>query len=117
MIMRQEKTLKPVANFIVQDNPLCELIPMKTNDKSFVWSCSDYSDEEAKIEKLALRLQTLDNAALFRDAFNAAKLFNKLLREGAPDEALVFAATVEDKEEVVEDDADKNVGAEEAAGD
>jgi hypothetical protein len=64
-IMRQEKTLKPVANFIgkgtlinrfiVQDSPLCELIPMKNNDKAYIWSCNDCSEEEPKLEKLAAR--------------------------------------------------------------
>ena len=55
-VMRQEKTLKPCANFIVQESPLCDLMPMSNNDKAFVWSAQDFSDEEQQLEKLALRL-------------------------------------------------------------
>jgi hypothetical protein len=53
--MRQEKTLKPVANFILQESPLCELVPMKGNDKAYTWACNDFSEEEGKLEKLAAR--------------------------------------------------------------
>ena len=70
-IMRQEKTLKPVANFIsnlltqlkmlVQDSPFCDLIPMKNNDKAFVFSCNDFSEEEPKLETLAVRLQNAES--------------------------------------------------------
>ena len=71
VIMRQDKTLKPVANFlsttynyliyIVTESPLCELTPMKNNDKAYVWSCNDFSDEEPKLEMLAGRFQTSDS--------------------------------------------------------
>ena len=39
MVMRQEKTLKPVANFILQEDPLCTLTAMANNEKAWVWSC------------------------------------------------------------------------------
>ena len=55
-VMRQEKTLKPCANFVVQESPLCDLAPMASNDKAFVWSAYDNSDGEAALEKLACRL-------------------------------------------------------------
>ena len=55
-IMRQEKTLKPVCNFLstfsllntfsVQEAPLCDLIPMKNNDKSFLWTANDFSEDD-----------------------------------------------------------------------
>ncbi len=55
-IMRQEKTLKVVANFagkyafttyffIVSDTPMmCELTPLTTSDRAFLWICTDYSE-------------------------------------------------------------------------
>ena len=50
MVMRQEKTLKPVANFIIQDEPLCVLKPMPNgNDKAYSWSCADASDGDASV--------------------------------------------------------------------
>ena len=45
-VMRQEKTLKPIANFLIAEDPLCKLLPMNNNDKAFLWSCYDCSDEE-----------------------------------------------------------------------
>ena len=109
-VMRQEKTLKPVANFILQESPLCELVPMKGNDKAFVWSCNDFSEEEARLEKLAARFQTGENTALFKSAFEAAVKFNNLVREEKLDQ-LVYAPAIEDHEEVVVDDPDKNTTA------
>ena len=95
-LMRQEKTKKPVANFmrkysgilvwlktcvlkwiwqntnlklifIVADKPLCELAPMANNDKAFVWSAMDLSDGEEALEKLAARFQTVDAANTFKE--------------------------------------------------
>ena len=34
---------------------------MKNNDKAYIWSCNDFSEEESKLEKLALRLQTVES--------------------------------------------------------
>jgi Ran-binding protein 1 len=122
-VMRQEKTLKPVANFILQESPLCELVPMKNNDKAFLWSCNDFSDGEATLEKLCARFQNVENTNLFKEAFEAARKFNDDVRAGKADSELVFAPAIEDQEEVVADDPDKNKtadaegGAEEGEGD
>ena len=93
---------------------------MKNNDKAYIWSCSDFSDEEAKIEMLAARFQTVESnlpqihahyidAKLFKDAIDAAKKFNQLVKEEKFDD-LVYAAVVEDLEEQADpdDDPDKN---------
>ncbi len=115
-IMRQEKTLKPVANFILQESPLCDLVPMKNTDKAYLWSCNDFSEEEARLEKLAARFQNVENTAAFKAAFEAAKLFNDQVRQGKPDSELVFAPAIEDFEEKVEDDPDKNTTADADGG-
>ena len=83
---------------------------MKGNDKAFVWSCNDFSEEEARLEKLAVRLQNAENTALFKEAFEAARKLNNLVREEKLDQ-LVYAVAIEDHEEVVQDDSDKNVTA------
>jgi hypothetical protein len=114
--MRQEKTLKPVANFILQEAPLCELVPMKGNDKAYTWACNDFSEEEAKLEKLAARFQNAENTALFKAAWEKAVKFNNLVREGKLEE-LVYEPAIEDKEEVVQDDPEKNKTADEDGGD
>eukprot|EP00347_Sterkiella_histriomuscorum_P019480 403341472 len=107
-VMRQEKTLKPVANFILQESPLCELMPMKNSDKAFIWSCNDCS-EEVKLELLAIKLQTVENALKFKEAFEAAQKYNVLLKEGKLEE-LVHAPAIEDVEEKPDpaDDPDQN---------
>ncbi|MFN9908981.1 MAG: hypothetical protein ACK56F_23135, partial [bacterium] len=97
----------PVANFILQESPLCDLVPMKNNDKAYIWSCNDCSGEEPTLEKLAVRLQNAENTALFKAAFEAARDFNTLVREENFDK-LVYAPAIEDVEEVVVDDPDKN---------
>ena len=90
---------------------------MKNNDKAYTWSCNDCS-EEAQLEKLALRLQTGENAAKFKEAFEAAQKFNHLFKDGKTEE-LVYAPAIEDIEEQADpaDDPDKNKTAdEEGAG-
>ena len=41
--MRQEKTKKIVANFIISDQ--LELKPMAGSEKSWTWYCLDYSED------------------------------------------------------------------------
>jgi hypothetical protein len=56
--MRQEKTLKPVANFIITESPSCDLSNMANNEKAFMWVCQDFSDgdkAEGVLDKLAAR--------------------------------------------------------------
>ena len=114
LVMRQEKTLKPIANFNLAEEPLCVLLPMNNNDKAFLWSCYDCSDEEPAIEKLALRLKDADLAQAYKTQFEAAKLYNKLSAEGKNDE-LVNAPVVEDIDEVEPDSMDNVNAGEEAA--
>ena len=85
---------------------------MKNNDKAYIWSCTECSEEEPKLEKLAARFQTSDNTALFKAAFEAAVKFNNLVRDEKT-EGLVYASAIEDQEEVVVDDPDKNKTADE----
>lgn len=82
---------------------------MKNNDKAFVWSCNDYSEDEAKVEKLAARFQNVENATNFKASFEAAKKFNQLVREEKLEE-LEYAPVVEDLEEKADpdDDPDQN---------
>ena len=47
-------------SIVVQESPLCDLVPMKNNDKAYTWKCSDFS-EEAKLELLAARLQNAES--------------------------------------------------------
>ena len=85
---------------------------MPNAEKAFVWFVSDFSEGEAQVEKFAARLRNAEDAASFKEKFEAAQLFNQKAKNG--DEDLVWAETVEDVDEVV-DDIDTNTTA--AGGD
>ena len=59
-VMRQEKTLKPVGNFLISEAPTCELKPMANSDKAYMWVCNDFSDGEAVLDKLAARFKNAE---------------------------------------------------------
>ena len=105
-VMRQEKTLKPVGNFLIQEKPSCDPKPMPGADgKAFMWVCNDFSDGEAALDKLAVRFRDKETAESFLSKFNAAQVFNQDAKEG---KEVIMADTVEDVEEVAEDDIDTN---------
>ena len=117
-LMRQEKTLKPVANFIGKTENLlnfyvvsdiCDLTAMANSDKSFCWSAQDFSEGSMDVSKLAARFQSVEATQQFKAAFNAAKLFNVTAKdENSKPEDLIWADTVEDLDEPVVDDIEIN---------
>ena len=96
-ILRQDKTLKIVANFIIQDKPLCELKPHQGSDKMFYFIANDYSEEAPMIEKFAIKLGNAEKAKLFKQNFEDAQIFNKLAKEGKESE-LKYAPIFKDEE-------------------
>jgi Ran-binding protein 1 len=66
-IMRQEKTLKVVANFFISDTPMyCELTPLVTNDRAYTFLCTDHSDTSAgQQERFTIKLLTVDGKSKF----------------------------------------------------
>ena len=67
-VMRQEKTLKPVGNFMVQEKPSCDLKEKPGMDgKAWMWVCNDCSDgTDPVLTKLALRLKNKESADSFK---------------------------------------------------
>ena len=106
MILRQDKTLKIVANFIISPNPLCELKPHQGSEKMFFFVAYDCSDEEPAMEKYVIKLGNADNAKKFKEAFNDAKEFNIAAKEG---KELKYAPVLEEekKEEEKKDEEKK----------
>ena len=105
-VLRQDKTLKAVANFIVAPAPLCELKPHQGSEKMFFYVAYDFSDEEAAVEKFVIKLGNADNAKKFKEAFNDARQFNIDVKEGKKD--LKFAPVIkEEKEEEKEEKKDE----------
>lgn len=95
-ILRQDKTLKPVANFIVSEDPLCILKEHQGSDKMFFFSAYDCSDETPMVEKFVFKFGNAENAEKFRKSFNDAKEFNKVVKAGGEP---VYAPVINDKDE------------------
>ncbi|XP_020291956.1 ran-specific GTPase-activating protein-like [Pseudomyrmex gracilis] len=72
VVMRRDKTLKICANHFV--TPWMELKPNCGSDRAWVWSVlADYADEQLKPELLAIRFANVENATIWKEAFEKAK--------------------------------------------
>ena len=74
---------------------------MANAEKAYVWFVQDFAEGEAQVEKFACRLRTAEDAEQFKSKFEAAQLFNQTAKDDGAD--LVWADTVEDVDEVVDD--------------
>ena len=95
-ILRQDKTLKIVANFIISEKPLCELKPHQGSEKMFIFMAYDCS-EEPVMEKFVIKLGNAEKAKVFKKNFEDAQTFNKMVKEGK-DKELVWAPIFKDVE-------------------
>ena len=110
LLMRQEKTMKVIANHAV--DPRITLEPNVSSDRSWVWSAFDFAEGELKETVFALRFANTDVAAEFKDAFAAAQKEMAILLNGednpgadggaAADEAAEALAGLSTKEEAEE---------------
>ena len=97
-VLRQEVTHKIFANFFIIDyEALCTLSRLKTQDKSWVWTCIDSSDGAPNVEKLCVRFRTKENFEEFETQWNLAKEGNKKFDWG-------FGEKEDKKEEVKEEE-------------
>jgi Ran-binding protein 1 len=78
LLMRQEKTMKIVANHYVVGNAgsFYNLKPNAGSDKIWVWLAQDYAEGEMVVEQFALKFGTPEKARSFFDAFEDAKKSN-----------------------------------------
>jgi hypothetical protein len=76
--MRQEKTMKIVANHYVvgEADPFYTLKPNAGSDKIWVWMAQDFADNELLVEQFALKFGTPEKAKSFFEAFEDAKKRN-----------------------------------------
>jgi phosphatidylethanolamine-binding protein (PEBP) family uncharacterized protein len=63
--MRQEKTLKLIVNAVVE--PRIRMTKMTANDKTWVWTCYDYSDAVIVEEIFAFKCVSIEDAATFKE--------------------------------------------------
>ena len=91
---------------------------MAGSDKAWCWSAQDFSEDPIGVaDKLAARFNSVEACTQFKEAFNAAKLFNNTAKEEGSEEKLIWAPTVEDIEEALVDDIDTNKTADAEGGD
>ena len=65
-----------------------------------MFSAIDFSEnQEWRVERFCIRLKTPEDAKEFREAFEAGREFNRLVKEGANDEDLVWAEKIESDNE------------------
>lgn len=81
VIMRQEKTLKPCANFALTEE--CALAPMGSSVKAWVFNCHDFSDGELVPVTCSIKFKNEEIANKFRDAFNEGKKSHAVALAGA----------------------------------
>lgn len=99
--MRQEKTLKICANHLV--SPHVELNPNVGSDRSWVFTASDFADEELKTETFAIKFGNKEKAEKFKECVELAKKVNA--KEIKPEEL----------PELKEDDSDNKASSKEEA--
>jgi Ran-binding protein 1 len=81
LLMRQEKTLKIIANH--QIDPRIELTPNIGNDRSWVWQAYDFADGVELVETMfAIRFKDSDIAQAFQTEFVKNQEENRKVYEG-----------------------------------
>ncbi|CAD49233.1 hypothetical protein PFAG_00771 [Plasmodium falciparum Santa Lucia] len=108
-LLRQEKTLKVVANhYIYPNESYCKLVPNAGSEKIYAWTVKDFA-EEPKIEQFALKFNTADAAKLFKQKFDEAGQVNlKLLDSQGNLKEKVEEKKDDDKKEKKDDNSDNN---------
>jgi Ran-binding protein 1 len=99
LLMRQEKTMKVIANHVI--DPRIVLEPNVSSDRSWVWSCFDFAEGELIETVFALKMKDTEVAAEFKQQFEACQKINAANdagEDGAPnaaaDEAAAALATL-----------------------
>jgi len=89
LLMRQEKTMKIVANHYVvgEADPYYELKPNAGSDKIWVWMAQDFAEGELVVEQFALKFGNPEKATSFKDAFEDAKVRNAKAMAAPSEEA------------------------------
>jgi len=73
-LLRQEKTMKIVANhYVIDQAPYCDLRPNAGSAKCWVWTAMDCADGDPVAEQFALKFGAPELAEKFKEAFDAAK--------------------------------------------
>ncbi|KAM4687248.1 E3 SUMO-protein ligase RanBP2-like, partial [Rhinophrynus dorsalis] len=67
ILMRREQVLKVCANHLITTT--MNLKPLSDSDRAWVWIASDFSDGDARLERLAAKFKTSEQAEEFKNKF------------------------------------------------
>lgn len=107
-LLRQEKTLKIVANhFIYPTESYCKLVPNAGSEKIYAWTVKDFA-EEPRIEQFALKFNTPEAAKTFKQKFDEAGENNKKLMNLVDEKGEVKEDAEKGKEKKAEKEKEKD---------
>lgn len=79
-LMRQEKTLKVVANhYVFATDVYCKLTPNVSSERIWVWTVMDFAEGELKNEQFAIKFGLVEQAQEFKQKFEEATAVNSKL--------------------------------------
>eukprot|EP00923_Selenidium_pygospionis_P047415 GHVN01081823.1.p2 GENE.GHVN01081823.1~~GHVN01081823.1.p2 ORF type:complete len:202 (+),score=37.18 GHVN01081823.1:1814-2419(+) len=79
-LLRQDKTLKIVANhYVFQQEDFCKLVPNCGSEKIWVWTVYDFAEDEIVREQFALKFGQVEQANIFKEKFEEATEINAVL--------------------------------------
>lgn len=116
-LLRQEKTLKIVANhYVVATDVYCKLTPNVSSEKIWVWTVMDFAEGELKNEQFALKFAQIEQAKKFKEKFEEAaainaKLFGVSGSEEAEDKTEKKEENEEEKKKAATTEADETSSA------
>ena len=64
-LMRQDKTMKLIVNCLI--DPRIKMTKMESNDKTWVWTCYDFSDGDIVEEVFAFKCPSVEDATAFKE--------------------------------------------------
>ncbi|OCT92436.1 hypothetical protein XELAEV_18015491mg [Xenopus laevis] len=67
VLMRRDQVLKVCANHVISTEIM--ISPLNTSNNSLVWTATDYSDGEGKVEQLAVRFKNKEMTDSFQSKF------------------------------------------------
>ncbi|XP_015275196.1 PREDICTED: E3 SUMO-protein ligase RanBP2 isoform X1 [Gekko japonicus] len=93
MLMRREQVLKVCANHWITTT--MNLKPLSGSDKAWMWLASDFSDGDAKLEQLAAKFKTPEQAGDFKQKFEECQRLLLDIPLQTPHKLVDFGKTAE----------------------
>ncbi|CAH1780686.1 unnamed protein product [Owenia fusiformis] len=104
VLLRREQVLKIACNFPITSD--IKLQPLQTSETSWCFVCSDFTDNEAKIEQFALKFKTPEVAGVFKEKFEECQ--SLLDASGSGDAGLNLVTSSQPESETPANKDEKN---------